>query len=739
MLIIRYLTNFAACVAIIVLPHLTFSQPAVDSILKLIRTETNNDVKAQNYCKIANFFIEPDSAIKYSLLSIDYSTDKESETVAQAYFQMSMQYYLMSESEKALNYMRKAIVIFEKKENMAYVAKCYSMMSNCYEDLCEYDSIFLYTNKAMKIAMEIGDTVELVSTYCNIGRAYANLGLHESAAEYYMKAFRIDSISGNMLDVAADCYFLGSIYGKEQQEYEKGKKYLQTAVRLFETIESEDPYHVIGKYNSYSELAELYINMAQKNNNEKYADSCLMNLVNVGDFYLQQKEYSNYLANSMVYVQYYYFYEKYADALLVLLECEKYITTTIPNSDKSEFHRRMADVYQRLGNYKKAFEHQAIQFQYERKGLNDSTLRVVSNSQIEQALMIEKLEQKRVEELHQAEKHQMHVIIISLILGLSMVALLAVVMSQLFRVKRRASIELSNKNNLLAKQKEEIANQNMRLIDQNTQLERQNEKIENQQNVIQASINYAHLIQKALLPPEATVNQIFPNNFIVYLPKNVVSGDFFWVGQFGDNKVCVVADCTGHGVPGGFMSMLGITNLNYIVEQELKPDKVLNKLREAIIKSLRQHNSVNIVDVNDGTTRSRDGIDMIIYVVNEKLKKLSFAGANNPLVLIRNNEEILLKPDKMPIGIFARMKPFGHIDIDLCEGDCLYAFSDGYQDQFGIKTGQKFMSSNLHKLLLEIHQLPMNEQKEILVRRFEEWRGPIDNQTDDVLLMGVRF
>ena len=266
-------------------------------------------------------------------------------------------------------------------------------------------------------------------------------------------------------------------------------------------------------------------------------------------------------------------------------------------------------------------------------------------------------------------------------------------------------------------------------------------------NDLKASIHYAERIQRAVIPDETEFKALFPDCFIYFSPRDIVSGDFYTCASTPDCKIAIVADCTGHGVPGGFMSVLGMANLNYIVAQENSPDKILNHLREAIITNLRQRSGVHTalhdaehpsahVDTSD---RSRDGMDVAAYVVNEKLMKLSYAGANNPLVLIRDNEVQVFKADKMPVGIYDCLDPFQCITIDIQRGDCLYTFSDGFQDQFGVETGKKFMSKRLRELLLEIHQQPMTEQKKILNVVYEEWRGPAANQTDDVVIMGVRI
>ena len=309
-----------------------------------------------------------------------------------------------------------------------------------------------------------------------------------------------------------------------------------------------------------------------------------------------------------------------------------------------------------------------------------------------------------------------------------------------------------------------------KIRDQMEEIESQKDEIESQRDEIQASINYARRIQRALLTPNEVIDKIFPDHFLLFKPRNVVSGDYYWFGEFGDYKVAIVADCTGHGVPGGFVSMLGMTNLNYIVGNELSPDKILNKLREAIIKGLRQDGVYGIPPLDDDDLaampgskfkekaaakaaqsadeasgakridRSQDGMDVSMYVLNSKTLELSFAGANNPLIVIRKGAEEpeVIKADKMPVGIYLKLEPFTKTDIQLEHGDCLYSFSDGFQDQFGYETKKKFLSKKLRELLFEVHELPMEEQRKIIEARYLAWRGPKDNQTDDMVLFGLR-
>lgn len=271
------------------------------------------------------------------------------------------------------------------------------------------------------------------------------------------------------------------------------------------------------------------------------------------------------------------------------------------------------------------------------------------------------------------------------------------------------------------------------VVAQKEEIEVQKFHIEEQNEEIKSSIQYASRIQRAILSPEQQVNTIFPDNFILYLPRDIVSGDFYVITQIGNKKISVVADCTGHGVPGGFMSMLGMSSLSEIINKNadnLHANVILNLLREKIINSLHQTGEV-------GT--SKDGMDLALYIVDETEMTLEFAGANNSMLLIRNDEVIQVKADKMPIGIYLKGDvPFTNNVMELCKGDVIYTFSDGYADQFGGTDQRKFMIKNLRNLLLEIHKKPMSEQREILDNTLKEWHGETP-RIDDVVVMGVRI
>jgi serine phosphatase RsbU (regulator of sigma subunit) len=297
---------------------------------------------------------------------------------------------------------------------------------------------------------------------------------------------------------------------------------------------------------------------------------------------------------------------------------------------------------------------------------------------------------------------------------------------------RRLIAEKERLEELVRQRTAEVVAQKEEIEKQNEELEHQRDKIVEQNEEIKSSITYASRIQNALLTPMETIKTIFDDFFILFLPRDIVSGDFYWITQLGSRKICAAADCTGHGVPGGFMSMLGMGLLNQIISrnEKISASEILDQLRDFIITSLHQTGK---------SGENKDGMDISLFVVDTERHTIEFSGANNPLIIIRNEEIIQIKGDKMPIGIHLRCDvPFTNNVLEYQPGDMVYTFSDGYQDQFGGPDQRKFMVKNLKDLFLEIHKLPMEEQHDILNRTLLKWHGS-SPRIDDVVLIGVKL
>lgn len=271
-----------------------------------------------------------------------------------------------------------------------------------------------------------------------------------------------------------------------------------------------------------------------------------------------------------------------------------------------------------------------------------------------------------------------------------------------------------------------------KVMERTVEIEMQKEKIEDQKRQITDSIEYAQHIQSAILPKDYTLSPILNDYFILYKPRDIVSGDFYWIDGNKDRVVAVVADCTGHGVPGAFLSMLGVAILNQVnaINKNYKSGEILDSLRKQLIYTL-SHTKVG--------EKSRDGMDLALSIIDFKNKKVQFSGAINPLILVRNKEMEIFKGDKMPVGLHVgETKPFSTREIEIQKGDSLYMFSDGYADQFGGPDDKKFMIRNFRNLLCEISDKPMTNQYEILDRTIEEWKDGYE-QIDDILVMGIKI
>jgi ligand-binding sensor domain-containing protein/serine phosphatase RsbU (regulator of sigma subunit) len=306
----------------------------------------------------------------------------------------------------------------------------------------------------------------------------------------------------------------------------------------------------------------------------------------------------------------------------------------------------------------------------------------------------------------------------------------------IYRTKAGKIIEIQTTLNPIVDENDEII-QFVAIETDITEIQEQKHQIEDVNKVMTDSIVYASRIQSALLPAPEDLKNFFKEYFVIYKPKNVVSGDFFWATKIDENIVFCVADCTGHGVPGAFMSMLGISFLRETVEIErnIKPSEILNKLRQKVIKALNQNNNFG---------GSKDGMDISLFSLNTITNELQYANANNASIVIgsENKKATILYKDKMPIGIHEKIVPFTNNIIQLKSGDLLYLFSDGYSDQFGGPNTKKFMSSQFNKMLFDIHQKPIHEQKEIVTDRFENWKNYLslnNEQTDDVTVIGIKI
>ncbi len=301
-------------------------------------------------------------------------------------------------------------------------------------------------------------------------------------------------------------------------------------------------------------------------------------------------------------------------------------------------------------------------------------------------------------------------------------------------------VTLSTRFNKMIAELEELYNEleqkvrdrTAEVVAQKAEIESQRDILAEQQKQILDSIMYSKRLQTAILPTDEYVLELFPESFVLFLPKDIISGDFYWFYKNGNKKFFSAIDCTGHGVPGALLSMVGQNWLNYAVKDLKidKPSEIIDVLDEGVMTTFKE---------KDDDLSVKDGMDLALCCFDSDNMKLSYAGAFNPVLIIRNGETIQIKGDKFPVGAYygQEKQKFRNHDLDILKGDTVYLYSDGYPDQFGGEKGSKFMSKRFRQLLLDIHNKPMQQQKEILESTLYEWMG-INEQVDDITIIGVK-
>lgn len=293
----------------------------------------------------------------------------------------------------------------------------------------------------------------------------------------------------------------------------------------------------------------------------------------------------------------------------------------------------------------------------------------------------------------------------------------------------------------LEREREKFKEKNKKLWEQSIAIHKEKERIDILRKRIEAkhkeitdSINYAQRIQTALLPPNTYMNEILKNYFILYKPRNIVSGDFYWAKQTGNRIFVVAADCTGHGVPGAFVSMLGISFLNEIlaVNKSIKANEVLEKMRDMVKISLRQTNKRNSIP---------DGMDMVLCIIDTETDTLEFSGANNGIFMLREGEITEYKGVRNPIAVYRKEKPFLNHTIKLKKGDKIFLFSDGFVDQFGGDRGRKIRKRTFIEIIQQCssENIPISQYDIHLNKFLEEWMGDKYEQIDDILVIGIEY
>ncbi len=554
-----------------------------------------------------------------------------------------------------------------------------------------------------------------------IAEIYWKRNHFEKSADYYLKSLELNRKLGNENGMAGIHSNLGMIYS-DLGQYQKSVNHLEQVV----ATRRKEKNTVAGRENLFNSLLNLsssYKQLKKYDKSIKYLEEALSyaqeinNLEKIAIFYLQlaethesrgdQAESKKYLDKYMT------FYKQMQDKEVakshMAMENEKL------RSERIALEKRLQEMELKNEIKEKEKEFEEKEKKYLSK--EDSLTSTLTKEQLAKRFLEKEAEQKRL-------ARQKTNIIFGFIF--TIVLIIALLLFYAFYQKRKANIVLANKNNEILRQQEKI-------ISQRDLLNVNNEELDKKNNEIMKSINYAKLIQTAMLEREVSLNSYIPESFILFKPRNIVSGDFYWYTKVKNKLIIATIDCTGHGVPGAFMSMIGSNILNQIVlnDKITEPHKILEALHVGVNRALNQKHTGN-----------DDGMDGTIIIFDDKKKTVSFSGAQNSLIIIKNGILEELEGNYMSIGGTQRQKDdtFTKKEIKIEGNTSLYSFSDGYQDQFGGKKDRKFMGKKMQKLLLDIHQKSMEEQKAILDITIEDWKTEGNSkQTDDILVIGMNL
>lgn len=670
----------------------------VDSLETLLKVEKSDTARINLLNALASAYLNenPDYAEVLAKSALN-SSEKISFTKGrcESLSVLGFIYMYKPDYPKALECYNTGLSLAKEQNEKLLICKISNRMGVLYQYMGNFERASECAFAALKIASELEDKYLLASINNNIGVIYSNLKDNKRALIYFGDSYRFSAQMNDSNAMAVDLNNIGNQYA-ELSMYDSAYIYLKSALLLYTEIQSP-----AGIAYAYSSMADLF------EKQKKYEQQKVLLLKVIA---LQQK-----VNNADVYSDLGNCYLH----LGALDSAQHYLLLGLEGAEKNGLSENTIQTYLGLFDlYEKKKEYQTA-LEYYRKSvtLRDSIIGADTKSKIENSRIIYEEDQKeKIRQLndqqkeaeHTAELHTRNVILYAVSFCMVLLVLFSLFVFRSYQQKKRSNEELSEKNHTIELQKKIVEEKNKDITD---------------------SINYAKRIQEAMLPDKDYKFSLFSDVFIFFRPKDLVSGDFYWYTQKNGKKLIAAVDCTGHGVPGAFMSMIGNVFLNEIVNEKgiTQPGMILDELRNLVIGALKQTGEAGA---------QKDGMDISLLSFSDE--QVGWAGANNPLWLVKKNELIVVPGDKSPIGFhLGNDIPFTNHDFKIEKGDCLYIFSDGYADQFGGDKGKKFNLKQLKELILSVHQRPMNEQEEMLAQAFDNWKGELD-QIDDVLLIGIR-
>ncbi|MCX8080239.1 MAG: tetratricopeptide repeat protein [Bacteroidia bacterium] len=717
----------------------------IDSLLKLLKTARHDTTRFNAYMELGNVFqnTNPDTAIYFHT-----QAEKMAEKIpgsdgelrkGEAIMVKGWDYYVKGDYAKSILHYESSLKIAEKhqvrRDNIIKFkskrlnAATQSNIGIVYENQGNYQKAMENYFRSLKMYEEIGDKRGQSVSLGNIGAVYYRQGDYSKSMEYYLRSLKLYKEIGDKRGQSVNLGKIGVVY-YSQGYYPKALEYYFRALKIKEEIgdkrglainlgnigvvhkEQGDSAFRAGNIRlaagRYSRSLEYYLRSLKMYEEIGDKRGQAANLGNIGALYLKQKKYK--IAEE---------YLKKAENLNKELGTIYYL---------KDNYNSLSDLCQQSGRYKEALEYYKEHIKYKDSLMREENQKAAIQKEMqynfekEQALK-EKEHQKKLE-LERKEKEKQRIITWFVAAGLVLVVVFLGFVINRLNVTRK-------QKNIIEKQKKIVEEQKLIVEEQKKLVEQKNKDILD-------SINYAKRIQNAILPSNVKWKEHLPESFVLYMPKDIVAGDFYWM-EYANNFVYVAAaDCTGHGVPGAMVSVVCSNALTKAVLEEklTETDQILNRTRELVIEKLTSEDNI------------RDGMDICLIRIEKGKNNIQFSGANRPLYIVKSPVAVLvetpafeiieIKPDKQPIGRYEESKPFTKQDIELKENTWLYLTTDGYADQFGGDKGKKIGTKQFKELLCDIAAInDPEEQKEKLSSFFQTWKGN-EEQMDDVTVIGIK-
>ena len=696
-------------------------QSLIDSVLKLYHENSNADKN-----QLINVIVETtwDNRVwpKYNKLVMENLKSKKklsgldsAASIIYAGCLINHGYYLriLGKIEKALEFYHKSYDEYLKFDNKEGLAFCLNNMGVLYDNLGNLPKALESYHYSLRLQEEIGEREGEANSLSNIGEVHKVLGDLDKSLDFFNKALKIQKEIENKRGEAMTLVKIADVF-VEQKKFVKAEETFKNALLINQEIENG--------YGEASVLKELG-KLAYLNGDFKISIAYLKRSLPMLERFQDIEEVAKnngLLAQAYLQIDSIILAKFYSEKCLAVGKELEFIELISSSS------LTLSKVYEKLGDITSSHQmlktHIMLKDSMRSEGNKRLTIRMQVQHDYEKQKALDDKEREKKIALAEEKEYRQKIISISFAVIILLVIIFLVIIIKRLRITREQKM-------IIAETNEELNQINEEILAQRDEIEEQKNLVEAKNHEITSSIEYAKRIQEAILPTDSLFKNHLPESFVLYQPKAVVAGDFYWMEVVNQKVFFAAADCTGHGVPGAMVSVVchGALNRSLREYKLSKPADILDKTRELVLQTFDQSEH-----------QVKDGMDICLCVWDKTEKTLEFAGANNPLYLLKGSEIEIIKGDKQPIGYSYSQKPFTNHNVNLSDVGSIFLFTDGFPDQFGGNQGKKLGYSKFRYELIKTTSLSVEDQKNSLEAFFKDWRN-MEEQVDDVCVIGVRI